>query len=107
MIVVVVRTLAFVVVRRVPGLVGLGLAPDAQDVEIAVLRHQLMVLRRQVVRPRFAPSDRLVLAMLARLLPRERWPVFLVAVLHPRSPGVGVPADVVLTSPESVRRTRP
>ena len=29
-------------------------------------------------RPRFAPSDRLVLAMLARLLPRDRWPVFLV-----------------------------
>src|SRR6266550_1924347 len=78
MIVVVVRTLALVVVRRVLGLVGLGPAPDAQDVEIAVLRHQLMVLRRQVARPRFAPSDRLVLAMLARLLPRERWPVFLV-----------------------------
>jgi len=78
MIVMVVRTLALVVVRRVLGLVGLGPAPDAQDVEIAVLRHQLMVLRRQVARPRFAPSDRLVLAMLARLLPRERWPVFLV-----------------------------
>jgi hypothetical protein len=29
------------------GLVGLGAAPDAKDIEIAVLRHQLMVLRRQ------------------------------------------------------------
>jgi len=77
-IVVVVRALAFVVVRRVLGLVGLGPAPDAKDVELAVLRHQLMVLRRQVARPRFAPSDRMVLAMLARLLPRDRWPVFLV-----------------------------
>src|SRR6266498_4067359 len=78
MIVMVVRTLAFVVVRRVLGLAGLGPAPDAKDVELAVLRHQLMVLRRQVARPRFAASDRIVLAMLARLLPRDRWPVFLV-----------------------------
>ena len=74
----VVRTLAFLVARRLLGLVGLGPAPDAKDVEIAVLRQQLMVLRRQVARPRYAPQDRLVLAMLGRLLPRERWPVFLV-----------------------------
>src|SRR3954464_3240492 len=74
----VVRTLAFVVVRRVLGLVGLGPAPDAKDIEIAVLRHQLMVLRRQVARPRYTPQDRLVLAMLARLLPREGWAAFLV-----------------------------
>jgi len=42
----VVRTLAFVLVRRVLGLAGLGPAPDAKDIEIAVLRHQLMELRR-------------------------------------------------------------
>jgi hypothetical protein len=41
-------------------------------VEIAVLRHQLMVLRRQVARPRYTPTDRMVLAVLARWLPRER-----------------------------------
>jgi putative transposase len=74
----VVRTLALVVVRRVLGLVGLVPAPDAKDIEIAVLRHQLMVLRRQVARPRYTPRDRLVLVMLARLLPRERWAAFLV-----------------------------
>ena len=74
----VVRTLAFVIVRRVLGLVGLGSAPDAKDIEIAVLRHQLMVVRRQVARPRYAPADRMVLAVLARLLPQERWSVFLV-----------------------------
>src|SRR3954451_5414524 len=74
----VVRTLAFVVVRRVLGLVGLGQAPDAKDIEIAVLRHQLMVLRRQVTRPGYTPQDRLMLAILARLLPRERWAAFLV-----------------------------
>src|SRR5689334_15029478 len=72
------RTVAFVIVRRVLRLVGLGSVPDAADVEIAVLRHQLMVLRRQVARPRYTAADRLVLATLARLLPRERWPVFLV-----------------------------
>src|SRR5439155_7578725 len=69
---------AFVIVRRVLGMAGLGSAPDAKDVEIAVLRHQLMVVRRQVARPCYAPADRMVLAMLARLLPRERWQIFLV-----------------------------
>ena len=50
----------------------------AADVEIAVLRHQLAILRRQVVRPRYQPTDRLLLTSLARLLPRERWTAFLV-----------------------------
>ncbi len=52
--------------------------PDDKDVEIAVLRDQLAVLHRQVARPRYAPPDRMVLATLARLLPRERWAAFLV-----------------------------
>src|SRR5712664_2644320 len=73
-----VSTLAFFLVRRVLGLVGLDPKPDDKDVEIAVLRHQLAVLHRQVARPRSAPTDRLVLATLARLLPRERWSAFLV-----------------------------
>jgi putative transposase len=33
---------------------------------------------RQAARPRFTPGDRLVLATLAKLLPRDRWPIFLV-----------------------------
>lgn len=74
----VVRTLAFVIVRRALDLVGLGPAPDAKDIEIVVLRHQLMVVRRQVARPRYTLQDRKVLAILARMLPRERWPAFLV-----------------------------
>lgn len=72
------RTLAFMIVRRLLGLVGLGTSPDAKDVEIAVLRHQLVVLRRQVTGLRYTPTDRMVLAALAKMLPRARWPVFLV-----------------------------
>ena len=52
--------------------------PDDKDVEIAVLRHQLAVIRRQVARPRFSPTDRALLATLSRLVPRERWGSFLV-----------------------------
>jgi hypothetical protein len=49
---VIVRTLGFLIVSRLLGLVGLGPSPDARDVEIAVLRHQLAVLSRQLARPR-------------------------------------------------------
>jgi hypothetical protein len=45
---------------------------DANDVEITALHLQLAVLRRQVTRPRYPPSDRVVLAPLTTLLPRDR-----------------------------------
>jgi putative transposase len=77
---VVVRTLAFVILRRILGAVGCGRTPNANEVEIAVLRHQLAVLRRQVGRPRYTPGDRMVLATLAKLLPRDRWKAFLVTL---------------------------
>jgi putative transposase len=72
------RTSIAVIVRGLLKLVGLGPAPDAKDVEIAVLRHQLAVLGRQVPRPRHTVADRMVLSSLARLLSREWWKVFLV-----------------------------
>ena len=50
---------------------------DDKDVEIVVLRQQLEVLHRQG-RPRFRTQDRMLLAALSRLLPRRRWPSFLV-----------------------------
>jgi putative transposase len=75
---VVARTVALMIVRRVLGVLGCGPAPDADAVEIAVLRHQLAVLRRQVPRPRYTPADRMLLAASAKLLPRERWAAFLV-----------------------------
>jgi putative transposase len=70
--------MALMVVRRVLGVLGCGPTPNADVVEIAVLRHQLAVLRRQVSRPRYSPADRILLAALAKLLPRERWAAFLV-----------------------------
>src|SRR3982750_2527136 len=75
---VVVHTIALMIVRRVLGVLGCGPAPNADAVEIAVLRHQVAVLRRQVPRPRYTPTDRMLLAALAKLLPRERGSVFLV-----------------------------
>src|SRR2546423_12169930 len=66
------------IVRRVLGVLGCGVTSDADAVKIAVLPHQLAVLRRQVPRPRYTPADRMLLAALAKLLPRERWAVFLV-----------------------------
>src|ERR1039457_6451014 len=50
----------------------------AKEVEIAVLRHQVDVLRRQVSRLDLEPADRAVLALLSRLLPRARWSAFVV-----------------------------
>jgi hypothetical protein len=44
------------------GVLGCGPTPNADVVEIAVLRHQLAVLHRQVSRPRYTQTDRMLLA---------------------------------------------
>src|SRR3979411_187724 len=86
-------TLSFWVLRRILGVLCLGPKSEGKDVEIAVLRHQLAVLQRQVPRPRYNNADRLTLSVMAMLLPRERWGVFLVT-----------PATVLRWHRELVRR---
>ena len=70
--------LYLVTCRLVGMLLGSLRSEHAKDIEIAVLRHQLDVLRRQVKRPEFRPADRALLAMLSSALPRWRWSSFLV-----------------------------
>src|SRR4051794_23556039 len=50
----------------------------SKNVEILVLRHQLAVLKRQVPRLCFEPSERAILTALAGVLDRDRWSIFLV-----------------------------
>jgi putative transposase len=45
---------------------------DARDAEILALRHQVLVLQRQIGRPQFTDTDRAILAVLASAMERAR-----------------------------------
>ncbi len=64
--------------RSIQLLALLARADAAKDLEILVLRHQLVVLRRQTPRPKLEPADRALLAAISRALPRSRWSCFFV-----------------------------
>jgi hypothetical protein len=57
-------------VRVSAGLVLLGRSQASKDAEILVLRHEVMVLRRQVARPEPDWADRVILAAPAGTYPR-------------------------------------
>src|SRR4029450_8555079 len=62
--------LAFSAVLKL--LIGRRRSEFAKDVDLWVLRHQLVVLERQAGRPALRPADRAFVAALARVLPRPR-----------------------------------
>lgn len=70
-------SLVYLAVCKLLALVVLvGRSNRSKELEILVLRHELVLLRRQSGRPRFEPSDRALLAALSRALPRRVWPAF-------------------------------
>jgi putative transposase len=71
--------LVHLMLRRLVRLVAGRSDAVALEVENAALRHQLVVLRRTVKHPELRRRDRVVWAAASGLLPRERWPVFLVS----------------------------
>jgi hypothetical protein len=69
----------YLVLRRLIGRSGgRSSSVTSKEVEIAVLRHQLSILRRQIRRPHLRPTNRAFLAAASRLLPRDRWASFMV-----------------------------
>jgi hypothetical protein len=68
--------LVYAIIRRVLLLSGI---PSDSEAEVLVLHHELAVLRRQIKRPKLHRRDKLFLAAMSRMLPRERCAAFIVA----------------------------
>jgi putative transposase len=74
-----IRSLLYLLLRRVLGLLhSEDRAAAETEIELAVLRHQVAILRRQVKRPTYRASDKAFLAAASRILRRDAWSAFLV-----------------------------
>jgi putative transposase len=72
-------SLLYLLLRRLVRLVACSSNELNSEIEVVVLRHQLMVLKRQVRRPRLHRRDRLFMAVMSRALSRTRWSCFVVS----------------------------
>jgi transposase InsO family protein len=69
----------YLLARRLVEMIRVRRMGDVEkEAEILALRHQLAVLNRQVKRPSFTWSDRAVISLLARFLPRSALSSFIV-----------------------------
>ena len=67
----------YVALRHLLSLVALFARSEAtKEGELLALRHEVSVLRRQVKRPAYRPSDRALSAAFSRLLARKQWSCF-------------------------------
>ena len=67
-------SILYQLVRWLLGLTAVLVRQDlSKDAELLILRQKNTVLRRQLARVRYPPTDRMWLAALSRLLPRRRW----------------------------------
>ncbi len=64
-----VSTIRHLIIGRLRWLIASG---DERDAEILALRHQVLVLQRQINRPRFTDTDRTILAVLSSAFSRTR-----------------------------------
>lgn len=69
----------YLLIRRLLRVLAGNSAASVLELENAVLRHQLAVLRRSRKRPPLRRRERLLLAAASGLLVRERWSVFFVS----------------------------
>jgi transposase InsO family protein len=71
-------SLVYLLFVRLVGFLGRGRRVHQLELENAVLRHQVRVLRRTVRRPELKDRDRVFLAAASRVLSRDPWASFMV-----------------------------
>ena len=100
-----VTTIRHLIIGRLRWLLATG---DERDAEILALRHQILVLQRQIKRPRFTDTDRTILAVLSMAFARSRLPQIML-IVQPKTV-IGWHRRLVArywTYPPTTRRGRP